>query len=101
MNVERDHFAAPLERTRGELAPTAGRRAQVDDQHAGLDQLFSALDLLELEHRARAPALLARPLDVRIARMFLQPAATALRALGHYGAGPGLLAICSLLIRTA
>ena len=59
---------------RGVLAPATRGGAEVDDGHAGLQQLVAALDLLELEHRPRAPAFLARPLHVRVGRVFGEPA---------------------------
>ena len=40
----------------------------------GFSKLVAALDFLELEHRARPPAFLARPLHVRVGRVFGEPA---------------------------
>ena len=44
----------------------------------GLEQPLALVDLLELEHRARTPALGLGPLDERIGEMLTQPALAAL-----------------------
>ena len=58
----------------GDLAPAAGRRAEIEDRHARLQELVLVSDLDELESRARAIALALGFLDIRIVELALQPA---------------------------
>src|SRR5580693_9433417 len=46
-------------------------------------RMLGALDLLQLEHRARAPALALRAFDELIVRVLGQPAGAALGSLRH------------------
>src|SRR5690606_25331117 len=58
-----------------DLAPGAGGAAHVDDDHAPPDEPVAAIDLEQLEGRARAVAVLLRELDVRIVEMARDPRA--------------------------
>ena len=51
--------------------------------HPGAQQPVAALDFLELEHGARAPALLVRAFHIRVGRVFGQPARGTLGSFGH------------------
>src|SRR5687768_463411 len=81
-DVQRDDPAAVAEVATDDLRPAAGGRAEVDDDHSGLQQAIALDQLLELVRRARAHSFGLRTLHVRVVEMFLQPARAALAA-GH------------------
>ena len=74
--IDRDHPALAARRTDAlgrDLAPAAGRGAEVDHRHAGLEQMMLVVDLDQLVGRARAIAV---PLGLRhigIVELALQP----------------------------
>ena len=65
------HQLHPL---RGDLAPAARRRAEIDHDHAGPQQTMLVVDLGELEGGAAAIAPALRLLDIRIVELALEPA---------------------------
>ncbi len=82
-NIGRDDSARVPEDTRRVLAPTAGRRAEIHAADAGAQQALARLNLLELENRARTPALALRAFDVFVARVLGKPSSTAFGAFWH------------------
>ena len=62
------HQPDPL---RGDLAPAAGRGAQIDHGHAGPQQMIFVVDLGELEGGAAAIAPALRLLDIGIVELAL------------------------------
>src|SRR5205807_8490879 len=73
----RDHPPCATHSAARVLAPGARRRSEIEAQLAGLEQLLAPIDLLQLEHGSRAPALGPCALHERIREMFLQPSAAA------------------------
>src|SRR5205823_2108623 len=67
----------------GVLTPRFGCGSQVKAGLSGLQQVFAAVDFLELEHRARAPALALGPLHERIREVLPQPPVAALGTPAH------------------
>ena len=59
---------------RRDLAPAAGRGAEVDDAGAGFEELVLGVDLGELVGRARAEALALGGRHIRVVELALQPA---------------------------
>src|SRR5439155_3231811 len=57
----------------GDLAPTAGRRSEVDDARALEDDLVLLVELKELVRRAAAPALLLGELVPRVLAALAEP----------------------------
>ena len=60
---------------RGDLAPAAGRRTEVDDLHAGLQQMMLVVDLDQLVGRARPVAVGLGALDIGIVDVALAASA--------------------------
>ena len=50
------------------LRPAAGRRAEINHDHAGLEQAIAFKQFFQFEYRPRTPALALCTLDERIAR---------------------------------
>ena len=74
--VDRDHPAPALARLhprRRDLAPAAGRGAEVDDPLAGPEQLMLVVDLDQLIGRARAVAFAARLGDIGVVELAFEP----------------------------
>jgi hypothetical protein len=74
--VDRDHPSAAVARSglcRGDLAPAAGRGAEIDDALTGLEQPVFLVDLEELVGRAGAIALASGLRHVRIVELPLEP----------------------------
>ena len=75
--VDGDHPAPALARSdarRRDLAPAAGRGAEIDDALAGLEELIFLVDLDELVGRARAIAFAPRLGDIRVVELAFEPA---------------------------
>src|SRR6185503_1116562 len=81
--VDRDDAARRSNELGSQLAPAAGRRAQVDADRSAMEQLLLVLDLLELEDGARTPTATARLLDVDVALLALAPTLARTRAPWH------------------
>ena len=77
-DVGGQHAALPADELAGHLRPAAGRGAQVQDAHAGLDQPVLFVELDELVRGARAIAVLLRLFDEGIVDVAAQPFAAAL-----------------------
>src|SRR5207248_11238534 len=67
----------------GVLTPRSGGGSQIKTGLSGLQQMLAAVDFLELEHRARTPALALGPLHERIGEVLLQPPVAALGTPAH------------------
>ena len=73
-NVGGDDLAAAAKPLRGDLAPAARRRAEIEHQRAGPQQMEFAVEFFQLERRARTVAFGLRRGDVRIVKLALKPA---------------------------
>ena len=71
--VERDDPPALPDPFRGDLAPTARRRAEIDDVHAGFEQVMLVVDFSKLVGRAGAKAFALGPRHIRVADLALEP----------------------------
>ena len=90
--IDGDHPSPALMRAnprRRDLAPAAGRGAEIDNALARLEQLVLVVDLDELVGRARPVAFAARLGDVGIVELALEPAGRGRCALAG-GLDPGL-----------
>src|SRR6266436_336676 len=67
----------------GVLTPRSRGGSQIKAGLSGLQQPLAPVDFLELEHRARAPALALDPLHERIGEVLLQPPVAALGTPAH------------------
>ena len=74
-NVERDHPPARPGAARRDLAPAAGRRAEIHHARARLEQVKLVVDLGELIGGARAEAFALGAHHIGIAELALQPGA--------------------------
>ena len=68
---------------RRDLRPAAGRRAEVEHAHAGLQQVIAIVHLDQLVGRARAPALAFRARHIRVIELAFQPQCGGERALAR------------------
>src|SRR5438445_576942 len=64
-------------------SPGRGSGPQIEAGLPRLQQPRASVDLLELEHRARSPALALRPLHERVREVLLQPPVAALGTPAH------------------
>jgi hypothetical protein len=82
-HVARHHAPLRADAPRRVLAPRARRRSEVQAHRPGAQQPLAAVDVLELEYRARAPSFALRPLHERIREVLPEPPAAALRPPLH------------------
>ena len=66
--------AAKLAAVRRDLQPATWRTAQIDDRHAGLQQLVAVIHLFQLQRRARPETAGFRLGDKRVVQLARQPA---------------------------
>jgi hypothetical protein len=71
--IDGDHAAARARFRRGNLRPAARCRAEIDDDHARLQQLVARRDFDQLVRRARAIAFRLRALHVDIVDVLHHP----------------------------
>src|SRR4249919_2569212 len=88
-DVQSDHSALRTQRLPHPLRPAAGRRAEIDHDHAGLEQAVALDEFLQLVGGTRTQALGLGLLHEGIGKVFLEPAMTAFAAGGHGSARPG------------
>ena len=74
-NVERDHAAARTDPPRGNLAPATGRRAEIDDARARLEQMKLVVDFSELIGCTGAKALALSARYIGIVDLAFEPGA--------------------------
>ena len=75
-NVDRDHPALAVGRAdalRRDLAPAAGRGAEIDHPRAGFQKTMPVVDLGKLEGGARAIAFAFGARDIRIVELAIEP----------------------------
>src|ERR1700722_18907882 len=79
-NIERDHAALGADALERNLAPSAGRRPEID--HAGtlLEEMILVVDLGEFISRSRAKALPLGARHIRIAELAFEPSPRRQRA---------------------
>ena len=72
-NIERDDAAVRADALRGDLAPAAGRGAEIDDARARLEHAIFVVDFGELIGGAGAKAFTLGAHHVRVAELALEP----------------------------
>src|SRR6185312_7569573 len=76
-NVDRDHLALPVRRADApgrDLAPAAGRGAEIDHAAAGLEHAMLVVDLDQLEGGAGAQAFAPGARHIGIVELAFEPA---------------------------
>ena len=74
--IDGDHLALAVDRADAlgrDLAPAAGRRAEIDHRHAGFEEVMLVVDLDQLVGRARAIAVALGLRHIGIVELPLQP----------------------------